>query len=80
MNNNNISIFGLLPRADNLNKKAKTANESLKKMCDNYSMQSINHYPSIKLNQHTNKGKLHLNRKGSSIFEKSFGKFLYNLH
>ena len=66
-NNNNISISGLVPRVDNLTNKAEEVNESLK-MCGDSSLQFINHYPSIKPNQYTNRSKLHLNRKGNRVF------------
>ena len=79
-NNNNISISGLVPGADNINNKAEEVNEVLRKMCCNSSRQFINHSTSIKPNQQTNKNKLHLNRKSNSIFEKDFQKFLFNYY
>ena len=74
--NNSISISSLVPRPNNLNNKAEEINGSFKKMCGASSLRSINYYPSIKPNQH--RSKLHFNRKGNSIFEKNFEKFLFS--
>lgn len=70
-NNNNILRSGLLPRADNLTNKAEEGSESLK-MCNNSSLQFINHYLSIKPNQHTTRSKLYRNRNGKVDFLKEF--------
>ena len=80
MNNSNISMSGLVPSADNFNNKDGETIDRLQKMCGNSSLQFINHYPSIKPNEHTNRSDLHVNRTGNSIFQLNFEKFLFNYY
>ena len=68
---NRIYNFRIIPRNDNLNKKALEVNQELLKMCKETKFDYIDH-KIINPRAHLNKLTLHLDQNGSVIIGKSF--------
>ena len=67
-----VSVSKIIVRTDNnLNEKGCEVNAHLTEMCKERKLNLINHSKKIKPN-HLNRGKLHLNQKGSKILGDAF--------
>ena len=69
-----IVVSTIVPRGDAYNTKAEKVNSLLKEFCENNCIDTISH--DINVKKHLNKGKLHLNDKGISSFDRNFRDFL----
>ena len=68
---NEVTVSGICPREDNLNDKAGTVNEILAKCCQRHKLGFIKHQQ-LDAKKHTNTSKLHLNKEGNYILQRSF--------
>ena len=70
-----------MPRNDELEykKKVEDINSYLANICENIGFHFIKH-DNIKPELHLNSSKLHLNRKGNSVFISNFRKYLQSLN
>ena len=73
---NKISISLIVPRNDNLNKKASEVSSRLVHMCAERNIPYIDHTNSIQPENHLNESKLHFKRYGTVAFVNSISKFL----
>ena len=67
-NGNSVIVSGIVPRFDDLNKKATEVNNRLVLMCAERNIPFISHSESIDSSKHLNKSKLHLNFNGVKSF------------
>ena len=74
-----VTISELVEQNDALNEKAVLANEYLSKICKTIGLPIIKHH-NIKLEFHLNQSKLHLNKKGNTIFSSNVWRYLSNLN
>ena len=74
-----VTISELVERNDDLNEKFVLVNEYLSKICKTIGLPIIKHH-NIKPDFHLNQSKLHLNKKGNTIFVSNFRKHLNNLN
>ena len=79
-NSRDISVSNITVRTDNsnLNEKGSEVNTHLTDMCKERKLNLINHSKKIKPN-HLNRGKLHLNQKGSKVLGDAFLKEITNV-
>ena len=77
-NYRDISVSNIIVRSDdsNLNEKGCEVNLHLTEICKERKLNLINHSKNIKPN-HLNRGKLHLNQKGSKVLGDAFLKKIY---
>ena len=68
---NEVTVSGICPRDDNLNDKATSVNEILAKRCHRLKLGFIEH-EQLDAKKHTNTSKLHLNKAGNSILQRTF--------
>ena len=68
---NEVTLSGICPRDDNLNDKATSVNENLAKRCHRLKLGFIEH-DQLNAKKHTNSSKLHLNKAGNSILQRTF--------
>ena len=70
---NNVSVSNIILRTDNslLNQKGCEANSHLKDLCEERNLYLIDNTKKFRPH-HLNKGKLHLNRKGSKLLNDTF--------
>ena len=68
---NEVTVSGICPREDNLNDKARNVNENLAWRCHRQKLGFIEH-EQLDAKKHTNTSKLHLNKAGNSILQRSF--------
>ena len=61
---NTVTIYGVVPRLDNLNNKANEVSRRLVLMCKERNISFLSHDESIDPSKHLNKSKLHLNSNG----------------
>ena len=66
-----VTVSGICPRDDNLNDKATSVNEILAKRCHRLKRGFIEH-EQLDAKKHTNTSKLHLNKPGNSILQRTF--------
>ena len=80
VNSRDVSVSNIEARGDNgnLNEKECEVNAHLTEMCKERKLNLINHSKKIKPN-HLNRGKLHLNQKGSKILGDAFLKEISNV-
>ena len=76
--NINVSVSGLIQRNDFLNEKVLAVNGSLKNVCDSTDIRFIDN-GNIRPDIHLNASKLHLNKRGNTIFISNIRNFLYQL-
>ena len=74
-----VSIFEIVERNDALNEKAILVNECLLKICKTIGLPIIKHR-NIKPDFRLNQSKLHLNKKGNTLFASNFRRYLSNLN
>ena len=79
-NSRDLSVSNIIVRGDNsnLNEKECEVNAHLTEMCKKRTLNLINHSKKTKPN-HLNRGKLHLNQKGSKILGDAFLKEISNV-
>ena len=72
-NDQHVSILNIILRMDNinLNEKGCLVNSILAEMCKEKNIHLIEHSWKIK-SHHINRGKLHLNKKGSTVLSNTF--------
>ena len=70
---NNVSVSNIILRIDNslLNQKGSEINSHLKQLCEERNLYLIDSTKKFR-SHHLNKGKLHLNRKGSKLLNDTF--------
>ena len=68
---NEVTVSGICPREDNLNDKARNVNENLAWRCHRQKLGFIEH-EQLDAKKDTNTSKLHLNKAGNSILQRSF--------
>ena len=80
VNSHDVSVSNIIVRTDNsnLNEKGCEVNAHLTEMCKERKLNLINHSKKIKPN-HLNRGKLHLNQKGSKVLGDAFLKEISNV-
>ena len=61
---NTVTIYGVVPRLDDLNNKANEVSRRLVLMCKESNISFLSHDESIDPSKHLNKSKLHLNSNG----------------
>ena len=61
---NTVTIYGVVPRLDDLNNKANEVSRRLVLMCKERNISFLSHDESIDPSKHLNKSKLHLNSNG----------------
>ena len=74
-----VTISEIVERNDTLNEKAILINECLSKICKTIGLPIIKHR-NINPDFHLNQSKLHLNKKGNTIFVSNFRRYLSNLN
>ena len=77
---NTVTIYGVVPRLDDLNNKANEVSRRLVLMCKERNISFLSHDESIDPSKHLNKSKLHLNNSGIKIFAENFSRFLVKLN
>ena len=79
-NSRDVSASNIIVRGNNsnLNEKGCEVNAHLTEMCKERKLNLINHSKKIKPN-HLNRGKLHLNQKGSKVLGDAFLKEISNV-
>ena len=79
-NSRDVSVSIIIVRTDdsNLSEKGCEVNAHLTEMCKERKLNLINHSKKIKPN-HLNRGKLHLNQKGSKVLGDAFLKEISNV-
>ena len=77
---NTVTIYGVVPRLDDLNNKANEVSRRLVLMCKERNISFLSHDESIDPSKHLNKSKLHLNSSGIKIFAENFCRFLVKLN
>ena len=77
---NTVTIYGVVPRLDDLNNKANEVSRRLVLMCKERNISFLSHDESIDPSKHLNKSKLHLNSSGIKIFAENFSRFLVKLN
>ena len=75
-NDNSVIVSGIVPRHDNLNKKATKVNNRLLLTYKEREIPFIAHSENIDLSKHVNERKLHLNHNGIKVFAENFSVFL----
>ena len=75
--NHDVTVSIIITRADHFKEKANEVNDYLSKHCMERNIYLIDHSKIMK-NQHLNGSKLHLNRRGAPILQKTLYKFLSN--
>ena len=73
-----VSIFNIITRKDKHQHKAQEVNNHLKKMCTNKNINLIDHSKNIK-QQHLNKSKLHITKRGTNILSTIFVREISNI-
>ena len=68
---NEVTVSGICPGEDNLYDKAKSVNENLAKRCHRQKLGFIEH-DQLNAKKHTNSSKLHLNKAGNAILQRTF--------
>ena len=61
---NTVTIYGVVPRLDDLNNKANEVSRRLVLMCKERNISFVSHDESIDPSKHLNESKLHLNSNG----------------
>ena len=61
---NTVTIYGVVPRLDDLNNKANEVSRRLVLMCKERNISFLSHDESIDPSKHLNKSTLHLNSNG----------------
>ena len=61
---NTVTIYGVVPRLDDLNNKANEVSRRLVLMCKERNISFLSHDESIDPSKHLNKSKVHLNSNG----------------
>ena len=74
-----VTISKIVERNDALNEKVILVNECLSKICKTIGLPIIKHR-NINPDFHLNQSKLHLNKKGNTIFLSNFRRYLSNLN
>ena len=74
-----VTISEIVERNEALNEKVVLVNEYLSKICKTIGLPIIKHH-NIKLEFHLNQSKLHLNKKGNTIFSSNVWRYLSNLN
>ena len=74
-----VTISEIVERNDTLNEKAILVNEYLSKICKTIGLTIIKHR-NINPDFHLSQSKLHLNKKGNTIFASNFRRYLSNLN
>ena len=74
-----VTISEIVERNDALNEKVILVNECLSKICKTIGLTIIKHR-NINPDFHLNRSKLHLNKKGNTIFVSNFRRYLSNLN
>ena len=77
---NTVTIYGVVPRLDDLNNKANEVSRRLVLMCKERNISFLSHDESIDPSKHLNKSKLHLNNRGIKIFAENVSRFLVKLN
>ena len=72
-----VTISNIIERKDKWNKKVDEVNNILKELCKRKNIYLINNSTSIKM-LHFNRSKIHLSKKGSTIFGEAFVKNVSN--
>ena len=77
--NHDVTVSIIITRADHdhFKEKANEVNYYLSKHCMERNIYLIDHSKTMK-NQHLNGSKLHLNRRGAPVLQKTLYKFLSN--
>ena len=77
---NTVTVSGIVPRLDDLNKKANEVNRRLVLMCKERNISFLSHDESNDPSKILNESKLHLNSNGIKIFAEKFSRFLVKLN
>ena len=75
--NHDVTVSIIITRADHFKEKTNEGNDYLSKHCMERNIYLIDHSKTMK-NQHLNGSKLHLNRRGAPVLQKTLCKCLSN--